>query len=53
MIFLSQIFEGNLKPWEELSSYGHPKNEPKVLRSSPSFFNFNQFHNCLINKKLC
>ena len=26
--------------------YGRPKNEPKFLKTSPIFFNFNQFNNC-------
>ena len=29
-----------------LNWYGRPKNEPKSLKTSPIFFNFNQCHNC-------
>ena len=29
-----------------LNWYGCPKNEPKFLRTSSIFLNFNQFHNC-------
>ena len=28
-----------------LNRYGRQKNEPKVLKTSPIFFNFNQFNN--------